>query len=171
MLLIDPDNSSFLGSLCSILQNSTVFNSSASGVIIANGGCVGGFIGLASESKIENCFSAVSIVSTMTYPEWSYNKKDFTAPDYGFTSGGLVGNLLNSSIVNSHFKGIMKTPENSIPFFGDLVGFMGSSNIRDSHSFDGERKFIYNTSGAIKPRLISLKPPLAVGIKKIALKK
>lgn len=107
--------SSFLGALVGYAVNTIIETSSVSGIVEgkdANGGWIGGLVGISQNSKISNCYSIARV----------------TVPDTIMTAGGLVGrNTLNSAITTSYAAGSVRGKNAS--------GLVGSNAGIVTHSF------------------------------------
>jgi len=135
ILIIETNDNAITGALCGLMENSTVVNSSATGVIIKNGGTTGGLIGFVESSLINNSYSEVHILSNKSFLMMVISKFGYTIPDEVTYTGGLIGNMLSSQLINTYFIGFKNT-RSWVPFYGDLVGGMGSSEIRYSYSIN-----------------------------------
>ncbi|MCL2063473.1 MAG: hypothetical protein FWG98_03745 [Candidatus Cloacimonetes bacterium] len=99
-----------VGGIAGLAYNSTILNSSVSGIIYAdeNTFAVGSLIGRADSSTIEFCSSVARIAG-------SNSESDFSV------TGGLIGSMSESILRNSFFNGsIRRQAMNS----GGLVGFV-----------------------------------------------
>ena len=112
------------GGLVGAAMSSTIENSSISGVITVGekAEIVGGLVGPAANSKITACFSTV-IIDGEDYVAFPEHPNPFPG-----SLGGLVGNMINSSLSNSFFNGEIRR----IAFVsGGLVGSAANSIIEN----------------------------------------
>jgi len=113
---VNIKGNSLVGALVAQAFDSTVSNCFASGELEGNGLDVGGLIGMASGVTIKKSSSSVFVT----------NNAD------GWT-GGLVGQLSDSSISNSFFYGMISATADMLSMSGGLVGGVAESDIQFSY--------------------------------------
>lgn len=116
-----------VGGLVGQAANSTIENSYVTGSVKSSGTTAGGLVGRAVSSTIENSYATVSVESTGSY-----------------NVGGLVGEATSSIIENSYFTGSVK----GINEVGGLVGHAnGSTTISNSYATGPVTGSGYNVGG------------------------
>lgn len=117
---ITGQNSGFVGGFVGQATNSSNISQSYSGGNIVGLNNIGGFIGLAQDSSISNCYTTSAIVS-------SYN----SAQDSSI--GGFIGQSSGAAISNSFMHGSVKT---SLANAGVFIGYNSSSSLQNNYAWN-----------------------------------
>ena len=139
--IIESEISGSTGAIVGDLIDSSLQNSSATGIIIKNSMHTGGLVGAAYRSSIEKSYSNVRISSHRDY-------EDLQETDVIeiYNTGGLVGSLLSSSLRNSYYIGL-NSAKSSFPKYGDLIGQANeASSTHHCYSINGA---VYTVYGSI----------------------
>lgn len=117
---ITGQNSVFVGGFIGQALNTSSISQSYSGGNIVGLNNIGGFIGLAQDSSISNCYTTSAIVS-------SYN----SAQDSSI--GGFIGQSSGAVISNSFMHGSVKT---SLANAGVFIGYNSSSSLQNNYAWN-----------------------------------
>ena len=139
IFIIEGETDNATGAVIGVMDNSTLSNSSATGIIVKNNYVTSGLVGKTSRSAINNCYSRVSIFMGKNLLQYSISED----PNTVWVTAGLVGYLSSTSLINSYYNGVINAPNRS-ERYGDLIGlFSGESLINNCFSINKRAYTVY----------------------------